>query len=89
MKHKVGQLVLNNKLGLGKVLEVRGDNVTVYFKDQSENPRIINVAVVPMIIPKEQSDPCFDEANMPKKLGKKLPAKKRATRQLVGHTAQP
>ena len=88
MKHKIGQLVLNRKLGLGKVLEVRGDNVTVYFKDQSENPRIINVAVVPMTIPKEQSDPCFDEANMPRKHGKKLPPKKRATRQLTGDSSQ-
>jgi hypothetical protein len=88
MKHKVGQLVLNNKLGLGKVLEVRGDTVTVYFKDQSENPRIINVAVVPMTIAKDQADPCFDEANMPKKLGKKMPARKRATRQLTGIPGQ-
>ena len=88
MKHKVGQLVMNNKLGLGKVLEVRGDTVTVYFKDQSENPRIINVAVVPMLIPKEQSDPCFEPENMPKRLGKKLPPRKRATRQLTGIPGQ-
>lgn len=79
MKHQVGQLVMNNKLGLGKVLEVRGNSVTVHFKDQSENPRIINVGVVPMSIPKEQSDPGFDEANMTRKLSRKLPVKRKST----------
>jgi len=88
MKHKVGQLVINRKFGLGKVLEVRGDNVTVCFKDQTDNPRIINIAVVPMTIPKEQSDPYFDEAAPPRQRGRKLPARKKAARRPVARTAR-
>jgi hypothetical protein len=62
MKYKVGQLVRNKKLGLGKVLEVSGDEVIAYFKDEQVNPRTINVAVVPMEIPADQSDPFFDSS---------------------------
>jgi hypothetical protein len=78
MKYKVGQLVVNPKLGLGKVLEVRGDNVTVFFKDEKDNPRTINVAVVPMAIPKDQSDPTLDELNARGKRGKWLFPKKKS-----------
>ncbi|WP_428940972.1 hypothetical protein [Fontivita pretiosa] len=60
MKYKVGQLVLNRKLGLGKVLEINGNEVLTYFKDELTNPRTINVSVVPMEIAAEQSDPFFD-----------------------------
>lgn len=60
MKYKIGQLVRNKKLGLGKVLEVSGDEVIAYFKDEQVNPRTINVAVVPMEVPADQSDPFFD-----------------------------
>lgn len=88
MRYKVGQLVMNNKLGLGKVLEAYGDNVTCFFKDQSENPRIINVAVVPMEIPKEQSDPWFDEGNMARHRNKTAPVKKTRAKRQTG-TATP
>src|SRR4051812_32129001 len=64
MKHVVGQLVVNKKLGLGKVLAVDGDTVTVFFKDQSDNPRKINVALVPMEVPKQQSDPWLDNLDL-------------------------
>ncbi len=74
MRYRVGQLVVNNKLGLGKVLQVSGDNVTVFFKDETDNPRIINVAVVPMALSREQSDPCLDAPDLLKH--KKRPAKK-------------
>ena len=60
MKYKVGQLVLNRKLGLGRVLEVNGDEVMTFFKDQQSNPRTINVGVVPMEIPSDQTDVFFD-----------------------------
>lgn len=63
MKYKVGQLVVNKKLGLGKILSIRGQAVTTYFKDQSDNPRTINVGVVPMAIHSEQSDPMLDEVD--------------------------
>ncbi len=60
MKYKVGQLVVNKKLGIGKVLSVSGLSVTAYFRDQKENPRTINVGVVPMPLAPEQSDPMLD-----------------------------
>lgn len=64
MKYCVGQLVVNRKLGLGKVLAVTGDSVTVFFKDQPDNPRTINVAIVPMEIPQQQSDPWLDHLDL-------------------------
>jgi len=60
MRYKIGQLVVNRKLGLGKVLEVSGDTVMAYFKDQDHNPRTINIAVVPMPLAESQSDEWFD-----------------------------
>lgn len=63
MKHKVGQLVLNSKLGLGRVLEVNGDEVMTFFKNEQTNPRTINVRIVPMEIPADQSDEFFDNLN--------------------------
>jgi hypothetical protein len=60
VKYKIGQLVLNRKLGLGKVLDISGDEVVAFFKDQQVNPRTINVSVAPMEIPTDQSDPFFD-----------------------------
>lgn len=88
MKHAVGQLVVNKKLGFGKVLEVSGDSVTVFFKDQTDNPRTINVAVMPMEIPKEQSDPFFEDPKWMRKWGEKLPAKKRAVKRATGKAKQ-
>lgn len=64
MTYKAGQLVVNRKLGLGKVLEVRGDIVMVYFRDELENPRAINVEVVPMTLAPDQSDASLDDMTM-------------------------
>ena len=80
IRYKVGQLVVNNKLGLGRVLRIRGDDVTVFFKDQTDNPRTINVVYMPMAISKEQSDACLDSPDMLKKQKKTLPGKKRPVR---------
>ena len=89
MKYMVGQLVVNRKLGLGKVLEVSGDSVTVFFKDQTDNPRTINVAILPMATPKEQSDPLFDDPKWMRKWGKRPPVKKRSVKRATGQTKQP
>lgn len=73
MKYKIGQLVVNNKLGLGKILDIRGDSVTTFFKNEKENPRTINVGVVPMELAEEQNDPwfdCLDENGKVKKVRK-------------------
>ena len=83
MKYRAGQLVTNNKLGLGKVLEVRGDNLTVFFKDQKDNPRIINVAVAPMALAKVQSDPGFDDPNLIKKCKRTLSSRKKAAKRQI------
>jgi hypothetical protein len=84
MNYKVGQLVVNRKLGLGKVLEVRGNSVTVFFKDQTDNPRTINVAAVPMALAKEQSDPLLDNAKLSRKKGPG--PRKRAAKPPAGKT---
>lgn len=63
MTYKIGQLVVNRKLGLGKILEIHGETVTVYFKDEIENPRFINVAAVPMTIASDQDDTSLDNMN--------------------------
>lgn len=60
MKYKIGQLVRNKKLGLGKILSINGDEVITYFKDEQTNPRTINVVAVPMEIPSDQTDTFFD-----------------------------
>lgn len=54
---------MNKKLGLGKVLSVSGQNVTAFFKDQKENPRTINVSVVPMPLATDQNDPLLDDVD--------------------------
>jgi hypothetical protein len=56
----VGQLVRNRKLGLGRILEIHGDEVLAYFKDEEVNPRTINVVAVPMEIVPDQADEFFD-----------------------------
>jgi len=60
LKYKVGQLVRNRKLGLGRILEIHGEEVVAYFKDEQVNPRRINVVAVPMEIPSDQADEFFD-----------------------------
>ena len=79
MKYKIGQLVLNKKLGLGKVLEISGDEVMTYFKDAETNPRTINVGVVPMEIPSDQTDPFFDGIDSHDLAKLKKPSKMRST----------
>jgi hypothetical protein len=65
MNYKIGQLVCHRTLGLGKVLKVNGDKITVFFKDVTENPqRTIAVNVVPLEIPKNQSDPGLDTLDL-------------------------
>ena len=87
MKHKIGQLVVNKKLGLGKVLEVRGDNVTVFFKDHPDTPRVINVLVMPMEIPKEQTDEELDNPKQSRKNGKGLFSRMRTAKRLGAKAA--
>lgn len=79
MKYKVGQLVVNRKLGLGKVLEISGDEVTTFFKNEQVNPRTINVNVVPMEIAEDQSDPYFDDMSVAQIAKLKKPTTKART----------
>jgi hypothetical protein len=83
LKYEVGQLVRNRKLGLGRILELHGDEVLAYFKDELVNPRTINVTAVPMEILDDQSDEFFDGLNQKAiaklaKPSKRKPAKPRA-----------
>lgn len=90
MKYSIGQLVVNKKLGLGKVLEVDRDTVTVFFRDEKENPRIINVGVAPMALAESQSDPDLDDPNLLRRrssAGKKKAAKPRAAAAKPGQDA--
>lgn len=65
MKHTKDQLVVHPTLGLGKVLDVQGDGVTVFFKDTIDRPRrTIRVSMVPLEIPKNQSDPWLDSIDV-------------------------
>lgn len=79
VRYRIGHLVVNSKLGVGKVLNVSGDNVTVIFKDQKDNPRTINVAMVPMTLSDDQADPWFDEQVTYKKCKKGWTAKRKRT----------
>jgi hypothetical protein len=76
MHYKVGQLVVNRKLGLGKVLEVSRDNVLVYFRDQAVNPRTINIAAAAMELAADQNDPAFADLDNIERM--KRPTKKKA-----------
>lgn len=88
MKYKVGQLVINKKLGLGKILGISGNEVVAYFKNEQVNPRTINVAAVPMEIASSQSDEFFDsdagnvdklmKPSKPRKTTKRAPKAKAA-----------
>jgi hypothetical protein len=78
MRHKVGQLVLNRKLGLGKVLEVSGQTVTVIFKDHPDGPRRINVAAVPMELAKEQTDAHLDDPRLMRRTWGKRTTRRKA-----------
>ena len=74
---------MNRKLGLGRVLEVNGDEVMAFFKNEQTNPRTIDVRAVPMEIPTDQSDTFFDSMSQAaldrlKKPMKPRPLSKRA-----------
>jgi hypothetical protein len=93
LKYKVGQLVRNRKLGLGRILEIHGDEVLAYFKDEQVNPRTINVVAVPMEIPSDQADEFFDGLNEKaiEKLAKPVkrkPAVKRAPKAAAAVAAE-
>ena len=81
MKYRTGQLVMNPKLGLGKVVDVRGSIVTVFFKDHPQAPRRINVTVVPMTVAPNQSDPALDDPKLLKKTWTTQLGRKNAVRQ--------
>jgi hypothetical protein len=80
LKYKVGQLVRNRKLGLGRILELHGDEVLAYFKDEQVNPRRINVVAVPMEIPSNQADEFFDSLSDQAIAKLSKPVKPRATK---------
>lgn len=77
MQYKVGQLVVNRKLGIGKVLEVHRDTVLVYFRNESVNPRMINIMAAAMELAADQADPAFSDMDNIERM--KRPTKKAAT----------
>ena len=65
MNHKKGQLVRHPTFGLGKVLMVNGERVTVFFKDVANDPqRTISTSTVPLEVPANQSDPWLDNLDL-------------------------
>lgn len=57
----VGNLVQHPKWGLGRILVVQGDTVTVAFKeDTAKNMRRINVNVLPLEVAPITTDPVLD-----------------------------
>jgi len=73
MKYEKGHLVRNAKLGLGKVIGVSGSRVTVFFKDQKDNPKIIIATNGVLDIPAEQSDPWLDNLDLEAAKSGKVP----------------
>jgi hypothetical protein len=63
LQHQKDQLVRHSTLGLGKVLTVDGNRVTVFFKDQKENPSRTIVADR-LEIAEVQSDPWLDNLDL-------------------------
>jgi len=80
MTYRLGQLVINPKLGLGRILHIKDEYLTVFFKEESENPRTINVAVVPMALAAEQCDPVLDDLALLKKRLKASEHRQRAAK---------
>jgi hypothetical protein len=78
MHYKVGQLVVNRKLGIGKILEVSRDTVLVYFRNEAVNPRTINIAAAAMELAADQADPAFSDDDNIERM--KRPTKKGATK---------
>lgn len=65
MKYINGQLVRHPTLGLGKVIQIAGDRVTVFFKDAPKDPlKTIVVTAVPLEIPDKQSDEWLDNLDL-------------------------
>jgi len=71
VQHQKDQLVRHPTLGLGKVLTVDGNRVTVFFKDQKENPSRTIVADR-LEIAEVQSDPWLDKLDVELALSGKL-----------------
>jgi hypothetical protein len=63
LQYQKGQLVRHPTLGIGKVLVVDGNRVTVFFKDQKENPSRTIVAER-LEIAEVQSDPWLDNLDL-------------------------
>ncbi len=60
MTYKAGCLVHHQTFGLGKVLKVEGDKVTVFFRNTPGNPKTIKTSQYPLEISACQSDPWLD-----------------------------
>lgn len=64
MEYRKDQLVRHPKLGLGKVLKVAGDKVTVFFKDEATNPKMISTTSFPLVLAESQADPWLDHLDV-------------------------
>jgi hypothetical protein len=73
LQHQKDQLVRHPTLGLGKVLTVDGNRVTVFFKDQKENPSRTIVADR-LEIAEVQNDPFLDNLDYKLAISGKLPS---------------
>src|SRR5438270_12015434 len=82
MRYKVGQLVVNRKLGIGKVLDVGRDTVLVFFRNEQVNPRTINIEAAAMELAADQADPAFSADDNIEKM-------KRPTRAAAGAKKKP
>lgn len=71
MQHRRDQLVYHPTLGLGKVLTVDGNRITVFFKDQKENPSRTIVADR-LEASDVQSDPFLDNLDLKLAISGKL-----------------
>jgi hypothetical protein len=75
-----GQVVRHPKWGLGKILKVAGDKVTVFFKDEDQNPKTIATGTVALQVVDGEVDPWL--ANLDLQF-----AESGAVRQYLTHTA--
>lgn len=64
MPYVKGQLVRHPSMGLGKIVNVMGDKVSVFFKDTDENPKMISTRHVGLEVCKDQRDPWLDHLDL-------------------------